>query len=329
MIKENIKLQSSNDEKTGILMFKIFMTLLSVILVLLILDEVRFFGKYSSIIGHTSYISKILAIKTLVYFFIIILIAFVLYNANAYYKKLDLFTDKFKFDKSMLISYTFWVKFLTFIVAAALIYVCVPYWFYAAGIVPSEPIKVYDQDKLKHAAIHEAGHCIVGEYYYPGSVKQVKIFNTAEFNEIYSYYFLKQSELSLGVTAFDTSKFSQKAYKNEIINTIKVSLAGVASDDLISNGNFMAGANGDIKDIDQYIQNFVSNGFSKYGQVDWESLSPEKKDEITLNITNTYYKEVKEILADNRDKITKLSDQILSRKDMSLSGDEIRNIIKY
>ena len=164
------------------------------------------------------------------------------------------------------------------------------------------------------AAVHEAGHAFISEYFERGSVNLISINNYADNVG--------------GITS--SSKPDNYWYDVELMkNQVRILLAGKAATELFLNIND-TGSKSDInrafKIVNRLVNEYCPNSFREY--IDSLSYSSDElkcKYEISIRQElDRYYSEVKKILWDNRDTFNKLVD--LLKQKMLVTQKEIKCI---
>jgi len=182
-------------------------------------------------------------------------------------------------------------------------------------VIYDAPENFADKTKLQleTAAYHEAGHALVAELLDPGSVNLVSIAN----------YFGKNGGL--------TSQTNDENYWcdiNKMQDRILVLLAGKAAIEVIYNKNDV----GCYSDLGR-ARRLLSRFYEDYGIADFRETRRESgpkaldyKDEWVVTQMNEYYVKAKELIANNKDKLIKLANYLISNK--TIVRNDIKQILK-
>lgn len=170
----------------------------------------------------------------------------------------------------------------------------------------SESDEISDMD-LKRAAIHEAGHAVVTELLYPGTVSFATILTN------------KGRGIG-GMVKRNTNGISKDSLV-DYENGIMISLAGKAAIEIVLQ-EIDIGANSDLHKAFDNTRHMI-DGFCKYGFDTWchgEETSQyiyDKLDALTSAEIAGYYTHVKKLLNDNRTFLDAITNNLLEKKTLS------------
>jgi AAA+ superfamily predicted ATPase len=173
-----------------------------------------------------------------------------------------------------------------------------------------------DEKAYRKTAIHEIGHALVRYVLYnePGILK-------ITINP--------EGRGTLGYVMYKDSKVSYVNSKSELLNKIKVSLAGMGAEELFI-GEFANGNTSDLEKATTIAKNMVTKfGMSRFGIGQIDNISGELATRVTEEINyilDDCYTDTKKILADNKNKVLALVDYVLDKKE--ISEEEFINVIK-
>ena len=162
------------------------------------------------------------------------------------------------------------------------------------------------QADLRRRAIHEAGHAVATELFYPGTVS----FATILSNNRGIGGMVMRNTVSI-------SKYSLDDYEREIM----ISLAGKAAIDVVLQ-EIDIGADGDLHEAFDYTR-YMIDDFCKYGFDSWchgeetSQLVFDKLDTVTSAEMAGYYTQVKKILNDNRSFLDAIVEKLIEKKTLS------------
>ena len=155
--------------------------------------------------------------------------------------------------------------------------------------------------QLETAAYHEAGHALAAELLEPGSVNLVSIAN----------YFGGKGGL--------TSQTNDENYWcdfNKMANRVYVLLAGKAATDVIFN-KYDVGCASDLGRARRLLSRFYEDfGIADFRETRRESgpKALDYKDEWVAKQMTEYYEKTKELLYNNKEKLIKLANYLISNK---------------
>lgn len=172
-----------------------------------------------------------------------------------------------------------------------------------------------DPETLPLIACHEAGHALIAELLEPGSVDLVTVLN--------------HNSYAAGVTSIsrDEGYFYSKALME---NRVMYLLAGKAATEIMY-GVVDTGTNSDLRRafdiVHRFVDHYCSYGFNQF--VFDSAASNEILDRRDLRVAadmEHYYARTKKLLTENKDKLQRLSEQLVKEK--TLLGDKVQEIIK-
>ncbi|SFG54781.1 AAA family ATPase [Oribacterium sp. WCC10] len=176
-----------------------------------------------------------------------------------------------------------------------------------------EKSALLSENTRKKIAYHEAGHAVISEVLDPGSVSIISIRETNDGNYGFVRYYRSDEK----------EDFSLEY--NE--NILKSSLGGRAATELIY-GETDMGSNSDLHNAFSNARCLVDNNCI-YGFQNWiEDMNPdfvaENRNRAMAILMEKNYMEAKRILANNRDLLEKLKDELLAKTTLVYS--DIRRI---
>lgn len=181
----------------------------------------------------------------------------------------------------------------------------------------------FSSEVVKEIAIHESGHCLVNEVEFPNTTNEIRIFDKDDSTAVDIYL---GSQLVKNIPGGQHSANIDLRVKDDLYKRIKVSLAGLASEELLSpRGEASLGASGDLKNVKDTVVLLVNNGLSSMGPVQWDLLTPDQREKIYSEIVTPLNNETKEIILKNKDQILKLSVEL--EKKRVIKGSEARKIL--
>jgi len=181
----------------------------------------------------------------------------------------------------------------------------------------------FSAEVVNEIAIHESGHCLVNEVEFPNTTKEIRIFDKDDATAVDIYL---GSQLVKNIPGGQHSANIDVRVKADLYKRIKVALAGLASEELLSpQGEASLGASGDLKNVEDAVISLVNNGLSSMGPVQWDLLIPEQRENIYSEIVTPLNKETKEIILMNKEQILKLSVELKKRR--VIKGPETRKIL--
>ncbi|MDR3647225.1 MAG: AAA family ATPase [Candidatus Babeliales bacterium] len=185
-----------------------------------------------------------------------------------------------------------------------------------------ETKKKVTQEERKITAYHEAGHALV-QFLTPNSK-----------NSIDKVTIVPRGHAG-GFTRFVPNEELQFQFKDDLLNDVKVYLGGRIAEQIIFN-KVTGGASNDLQKATQIIRAIVCNygmtdklGTVVYtqnnnGTINYSQDTGKKIDEEVLEIMNSCYKEVEDLLTKNKDKLEKLAQELLLHE--TLSGEQVKKL---
>ena len=164
-------------------------------------------------------------------------------------------------------------------------------------------------EEKKRVAVHECGHALISEYYFPCSVSTVTIVPRAR-----TLGFIRQKETVSPV--LQTESYLSKQ--------LDVLLAGGAAEEMIY-GERSTGAANDYQRAVEISENIIAHGLSRLGIINMKYLRPEELTEVTREIITQGSSRVAEILEKQRPAFMAIA-ALLQDKER-LSGEEFRAMI--
>jgi cell division protease FtsH len=183
-------------------------------------------------------------------------------------------------------------------------------------------------DEKKFTAYHEAGHSLVALF-------------VPQCDPIHKVTIIPRGG-ALGMVVRLPEKDKISISKTEVISNIKVAMGGrVAEEIIFGEENITTGASQDIKQATEIAKKMIIRwgmsetlGFRSF--YDSEGYYMEASDQISQktsesidaeikNLLDSAYREVKEIVTTNRDKLEAIATKLIKRE--TLTGDEVKKII--
>ena len=174
-----------------------------------------------------------------------------------------------------------------------------------------ENTESYTDEYKEIAAVHECGHALVSELLEPGSVNLVSINNYRGYSN--------------GVTSCDNAEANSSLDEKK---EIMISLAGKAATDVIlnikDNGTFS-----DLRRAESLVKSMLDDApfsFNTFAySFDSSQVYTNSMQATIPFILDMYYNEVKTMIFNNKDLITKLKDKLIEKS--YLINDDIRKIM--
>lgn len=168
--------------------------------------------------------------------------------------------------------------------------------------------------ELKDVACHEAGHALVSELLEPKSVELVSI--TA-----------RQSNTA-GVTATYRHEDYFRSYRL-MENRVMTLLAGRAATEVLY-GTVDVGAGSDLKRafaiVNRLVKDFCALGFEQHGDRDDSEATKARRDSRIAMELDRYYRQAKQLLVENRDKLEALIKLLL--QEQTILGKDLRELLQ-
>jgi len=159
----------------------------------------------------------------------------------------------------------------------------------------------------KHrVAIHECGHALVSELYFPESVSTVTVMPRSR-----TLGFIRQKETSSPVLQTESHLKKQ----------LGVLLAGGAAEEIFF-GERSTGSANDYQRALELSENIVAHGLSRLGIVNVDNLESGQLHEVTNEIIQQSSREIAQILVGRKPAMAGIADALVSRE--RLSGEEFR-----
>lgn len=159
----------------------------------------------------------------------------------------------------------------------------------------------------KHrVAIHECGHALVSEHYFPGSVSTVTVVPRAK-----TLGFIRQKETISPVLQTQSYLHKQTG----------VLLAGGVAEDLIF-GERSTGAANDYQRAVEICESIIAHGLSPLGIININNLAKEELTAATREIIEKSIADITGILTQQRSALVTIAEEL--RANERISGDEFR-----
>lgn len=165
------------------------------------------------------------------------------------------------------------------------------------------------EDEKHRVAIHECGHALVSEHYFPGSVSTVTVVPRSK-----TLGFIRQKETASPV--LQTQSYLRKQ--------LGVLLAGGTAEELIF-GERSTGAANDYQRAVEISENLISYGLSRLGIINPEHLGSEEITAATREIIEQSIEQVTEILNQQNSALTAIARVLMNHE--RLSGDDFRRMM--
>lgn len=172
--------------------------------------------------------------------------------------------------------------------------------------------KTLTTDERHRTAIHEAGHAIMAKLRNSGTVEKVTILPRGD---------------ALGVTFVSQDESLHMRTKEELVNQIKVLLAGRCAEELLL-GSCSSGASNDLERATQIITDMVTRlgfGVGLAVLTNEQRQSRETLDYINTQL-NTYYKDTVVLLKKNESALRAVVDELLAVE--TITGARIRELVE-
>ena len=166
-------------------------------------------------------------------------------------------------------------------------------------------------DKLKYVAYHEAGHCVAAYLLKPEAIREVTLYHQGE------------GVAQLSLDSEDGCVYTQE----DIEKLIKIAFAGYVTVPMMT-GTYTYGCEGDLDKGIGLINSMMDSGFFgvSYSVCRRSENSQFKYDKMTIELTEKYCDQTKELLESHKDMIEKLAQELVKKK--KLSKKEIFEIFK-
>jgi vesicle-fusing ATPase len=162
----------------------------------------------------------------------------------------------------------------------------------------------------KHrVAIHECGHALTSEHFFPSSVSTVTVVPRSK-----TLGFIRQKETSRPL--LQTQSYLKKQ--------LGVLLAGGAAEDMIF-GERSTGAANDYQRALEICENIIAHGLSRLGIININNLENGELTKVTAEIINESVQHVTELLESQRSALTAIAEVLM--KTERLSGDDFRRLM--
>ncbi|MDR2598605.1 MAG: ATP-dependent metallopeptidase FtsH/Yme1/Tma family protein [Holosporales bacterium] len=183
-------------------------------------------------------------------------------------------------------------------------------------------------DEKKFTAYHEAGHSLVAIF-------------VPQCDPIHKVTIIPRGG-ALGMVVRLPEKDKISVSKTEVISNIKVAMGGRAAEEIVfGEENITTGASQDIKQATDIAKKMIIRwgmsdtlGFRSFYDSDGyymeasDQISQKTSETIDMEIKNlldSAYREVKEIVTKNRDKLEAIATKLIKRE--TLTGDEVKRIV--
>ena len=175
-----------------------------------------------------------------------------------------------------------------------------------------EHIADTDFEYSKNIAIHEAGHVVVAEVFYPGSVNLVSICKYESSHGGYVSY----------------QKINEYAKTSDVLEKIVMrSLGGKAAIEVVC-GQVCVGCTDDVGDafrlVSKLVDDFCAYGFEIFTYRQSSEWLLAKNNQLVAKEVNRYYQQAKRILIENREFLDKLAGALMEKK--TLMQKDIKEI---
>lgn len=165
------------------------------------------------------------------------------------------------------------------------------------------------QEEKHRVAIHECGHALISEYYFPESVSTVTVVPRSK-----TLGFIRQKESASPV--LQTESYLHKQ--------LGVLLAGGVAEALIF-GERSTGAANDYQRALEISENIIAHGLSPLGIININHLDNEKLTSATRDIIESCTAKITEILQGHRSALCAIADVL--RDQERISGEEFRKLM--
>ncbi|MTI94500.1 MAG: AAA family ATPase [Firmicutes bacterium] len=166
-------------------------------------------------------------------------------------------------------------------------------------------------DEKKRVAIHETGHALISEWFFPGSVSAVTIVPRAK---------------TLGFIRQKDDKQPTLQTQSWLEKQISVLLAGAVAEE-ITFGERSTGAANDFQRALSISENMIGCGLSELGVVDVKKLDRSKLQAACTEIIERCTARVRKLLLDNRDQLNIIAADLTERE--RLTGEEFRTLMRH
>ena len=165
-----------------------------------------------------------------------------------------------------------------------------------------EHIADTDFEYLKNIAIHEAGHVVIAEVFYPGSVNLVSICKYESSHGGYVSY----------------QKINEYAKTSDVLEKVVMrSLGGKAAIEVVC-GQVCVGCTDDVGDafrlVSKLVDDFCAYGFEIFTYRQSSEWLLAKNNQLVAKEVNRYYQQAKRILIENREFLDKLAGALMEKK---------------
>ncbi len=165
-----------------------------------------------------------------------------------------------------------------------------------------EHIAGTDFEYSKNIAIHEAGHVVIAEVFYPGSVNLVSICKYESSHGGYVSY----------------QKINEYAKTSDVLEKVVMrSLGGKAAIEVVC-GQVCVGCTDDVGDafrlVSKLVDDFCAYGFETFTYRQSSEWLLAKNNQLVSKEVNRYYQQAKRVLVENRKFLDKLTDALMEKK---------------
>ncbi|MGI6364514.1 MAG: AAA family ATPase [Bacillota bacterium] len=165
------------------------------------------------------------------------------------------------------------------------------------------------REEKYRVAVHECGHALVSEHFFPGSVSTVTVMPRAK-----TLGFIRQKESSSPV--LQTQSYLDKQ--------LGVLLAGGAAEDLIF-GERSTGAANDYQRAVAICENIIAHGLSPLGIINIDNLTKQELTETTRRLIQESVDQVIEILRQQHSALIAIAEVLMAEE--RISGDDFRKMM--
>ncbi|HOC06684.1 MAG: AAA family ATPase [Bacillota bacterium] len=161
----------------------------------------------------------------------------------------------------------------------------------------------------KRVAIHEAGHALISELFFPGSVSTVTVVPRSR-----TLGFIRQKE--------DVAPVLQT--KSYLEKQLCVLLAGGAAEELVL-GEGSTGAANDYQRAVEISENIIAHGLSRLGIINIDRVDKQEFNTVSREIVQENREKTRAILASHRDALDRAAAILAERE--RISGEEFRQLM--
>jgi len=181
----------------------------------------------------------------------------------------------------------------------------------------------FSQAMVEKISIHESGHALINAVVFPDTTYELRIFNSDDMAKVHRYLGLDFVKYVPG--GIHRSNRDSAYLKDDIFKSIKVSLGGLAAEEILSPSGASVGASADLEAVEDKVILLVDNGLSSLGPTQWDLLTVEQKQKLYNEIVDPLYAETKQLLIANKDSLETLSNELVERR--KLNGSLSKEIL--